>query len=309
LQLSIIQSWEGNEWQEHVVLLLRTRYPPGGFQEVPDKHRGDFGIEGYSRRDGCVYQCYAAQEPLSTNDRYEAQRDKITGDLNKFVRNQADLLKIFGTLKISRWILVVPFYDSALLVQHCQTKTAEILAAALPYVSHDFVVHVDTDDMFAAEKNALKKRNIVAIDVEASALPKPDVDRWALGNTNAVAALARKAKLLGTLNTPDRVDAFVKRMIGHHLNGQEVLRELHDRYAAVYEEVVKSKASREGFLETLALATADLPPQLLQKTLEQYINDLQNIEVVVSPRTAELLAHEAIADWLMRCPLDFPETP
>jgi hypothetical protein len=64
-----IRGWEGNDWQEHVLTLLRSHYDPGQFQDVPDNHVGDFGIEGYSL-DGCVYQCYAAQEPLSTNARY-----------------------------------------------------------------------------------------------------------------------------------------------------------------------------------------------------------------------------------------------
>src|SRR5437870_4568866 len=91
-----IRGWEGNDWQEHVLTLLRSHYDPGQFQDVPDNHVGDFGIEGYSL-DGCVYQCYAAQEPLSPNARYEAQRDKITTDLTKFIDNHVDLEKVLGT--------------------------------------------------------------------------------------------------------------------------------------------------------------------------------------------------------------------
>lgn len=300
-----IRGWEGNDWQEHVLRLLRSHYDPGQFQDVPDNHVGDFGIEGYSL-DGCAYQCYAAQEPLSSNDRYLAQRDKITADLKKFVDNYVDLQKVLGATKVSRWILLVPHFDSASLVQHCQKKAAEVLAHGLSYVANDFKVVVSNDDMFAVVKTALKLRAIAGVEVLPEALPKPDVDDWALGNTGAVDALERKAKLLGTLKTPGMIAKFVKRQISHHLTGQEILRALHSQYGSVYEEVLKSKTTRENFLESRSMTATEMPPALLEKTLDDYIAELRSLEVV-SPRTAEFLAHEAVADWLIRCPLEFPE--
>ena len=57
--------WDGEEWEQRVQLYLKRRYGPGEYVHLPAKHLGDFGIEGFSR-DGLAYQCYAAQEPLST---------------------------------------------------------------------------------------------------------------------------------------------------------------------------------------------------------------------------------------------------
>ena len=97
--------WEGREWQDYCLMLLHKRYADHSLQEVPDRHLGDLGIEAFSL-DGCAFQCYAALEPLSTQNLYEAQRDKLTGDLNKLEKNKVELKKILGGLKRSspgRW--------------------------------------------------------------------------------------------------------------------------------------------------------------------------------------------------------------
>src|SRR5580704_2897009 len=145
-------------------MLLRLHYGPGQFVDVPAKHGGDFGIEGFSR-DGCAYQCYAAEEPLATNDLYEKQRDKITMDLFKFVKNRLHLIKLFTTTKISRWILMVPRFESTRLIQHAGKKAEEVRASNLPYVVVDFQVCVETDDLFAVERAALLKNGLTQVSL------------------------------------------------------------------------------------------------------------------------------------------------
>src|SRR2546430_2916401 len=73
------------EWQELVVQLLYLRYPIGQFQPIPDRDRGDCGLEGFSR-DGVGYQCYAVEEPVTTAELSKKQKKKITNDLLKLVR-------------------------------------------------------------------------------------------------------------------------------------------------------------------------------------------------------------------------------
>jgi hypothetical protein len=120
---SHVRIFEGDEWENYIQLLLKRHYGPGNYQEVAAKHCGDYGIEGYSM-DGCVYQCYATQEPCPTQQRYEAQRNKITADIGKFIKNKANLIKLFGETSIRRWILVVPTSESAQLVDWGLNKSA-----------------------------------------------------------------------------------------------------------------------------------------------------------------------------------------
>jgi len=56
--------------------LLKRHHGHTNYQEVPAKHGGDLGLEGFSTN-GCAYQCYAAQGYRDTNSLYEAQRDKM----------------------------------------------------------------------------------------------------------------------------------------------------------------------------------------------------------------------------------------
>src|SRR5437588_2907309 len=133
----------GEEWQNWANKLLTCHYGPTNYQKVPDNDRGDSGIEGFTITEGHAYQAYGCEgEPLKTADRYEKHRDKVTEDINKFIQNQAILSKIFGLVKITRWVLFVPYFDSKEIVIHASKKTTEVLDAKLPYVSDTFRVSV-----------------------------------------------------------------------------------------------------------------------------------------------------------------------
>lgn len=77
------QFWSPDDWQLAVNLWLTARYGLGSYQKVPDRHVGDFGIEGFST-DGNAYQSYAPEALTTAKDLYEKQRDKMTADINKF---------------------------------------------------------------------------------------------------------------------------------------------------------------------------------------------------------------------------------
>ena len=77
----------GTQWQDWADMLLQRHYGSGGYQKIPDKVKGDAGIEGFSMS-GCAYQVYGPEEPLSTSERYEKHRNKITRDINKFIKKR-----------------------------------------------------------------------------------------------------------------------------------------------------------------------------------------------------------------------------
>src|SRR4051794_12412657 len=105
-------TWSGDDWQAYCELLFQKRHEPAGYVRVPDKDRGDLGVEGYTiDGSGCIYQCYAS-EAVDVRGLYEAQRDKITRDLGKLVKNRVGVANLFGTHMMRIWILVVPWYDS-----------------------------------------------------------------------------------------------------------------------------------------------------------------------------------------------------
>ena len=191
----------------------------GNYQEVPAKHVGDFGIEGYST-DGCVFQCYATEEPRSTQERYEAQRNKITTDIGKFIKNKPELSKLFGTTQIKRWILIVPLYDSATLVQHASKKSEEVLRASLPYIANDFKVIIQTDSCFAKEKNELANAGSFDIDIRNTDINLNDRENWITNNQGLIDNLTQKASKIPKLASDNKIEDFKDSMVDHYLRGQ-----------------------------------------------------------------------------------------
>jgi len=59
--ISATEQFDGDEWQEFIVQLLYLRYGTD-LVEVPDKHKGDRGIEAFTN-DGCAFQCYSPESP------------------------------------------------------------------------------------------------------------------------------------------------------------------------------------------------------------------------------------------------------
>ena len=71
----IRESWDGGEWQAYCRTLLAMKYGEN-VQFVPDRDRGDGGLEAYRLDDGVAYQCYAAQNAYDVAALTEAQKRK-----------------------------------------------------------------------------------------------------------------------------------------------------------------------------------------------------------------------------------------
>ena len=55
------RDWKGDEWQEFALQLVQRRHGAENVQVVPDKVKGDAGLEFFTTC-GCLYQCYAPEE-------------------------------------------------------------------------------------------------------------------------------------------------------------------------------------------------------------------------------------------------------
>ncbi|PZV10279.1 MAG: hypothetical protein DCF32_00225 [Leptolyngbya sp.] len=304
MSTSRLRMWEGKEWEKYIQRLLQMHYGIGNYQEIPDKHGGDFGIEGYST-DGCAYQCYAAQEPLSTKQRYEHQRNKITTDIGKFINNKTELVKTFGHTVINRWVLVVPLSESASLVQHASTKAKEVLDAKLSYVSDDFKIIIITDDSFKKEIQELAYIGAIDIVLPEIEVTPEDCNNWISENDGLVGRLNEKALKIPKLKPEEKRQDFISSIVSHYLRGQNSLDKFNKDYPDIYARLNNCKRTYEKQLETLSLISNNPAPQHLTEALEKYRIELENTINNLPNTTIQNLAWEGISDWLIRCPLDF----
>lgn len=301
------QVWShgGDEWEDRILVLLKRKYGPN-FVEIPDEDKGDYGLEGFSR-DGYAYQCYAAENPLTPKILYKRQRDKITTDINKFVENKDGLLAILGPTKISHWILVVPFWSTKELLKHAENKAEEIRELCLPHVKEDFFITVEIEDYFAVELAQIYGSRLPKLLIEPEAPFKDTCENYIDCNNELINNLERKIKLMFPFRSFELKEKLKINFINRYINGQNVLDKLNFTYPELYSKATKIKDNREDFLEIESMLSISKPSDFLYTTIDKYTNELSEELQGLDSHTIEILTYEAISDWLLRCPLDFPD--
>jgi hypothetical protein len=295
----------GEEWQRWANKLLTTHFGASEYQTIPDNDKGDAGLDGFTITKGEAFQAYGCEEPVSTQQRYEAQRKKITRDIKKFIDNQAVLQRIFGGVRITRWILFVPHFDSKEIVAHAATKTDEVLGAKLPYVAIGFRVIVSQEDDFAVARDQLIGAGSRKLTVTGATTSAAEQDNWASSHHDLAAKLDLKLKKVPTIASEEQRQAFRKNVLKWHLDGQAIHQALR-AYPEVYEKVVRTKAMRENGL-AMTLMSEDTAQSILRASMTELREAFEREVHMLSNLDIDSLTYEAVADWLLRCPLDFPE--
>ena len=294
----------GEDWQRWCDQLLQLYYGPGEYQKIPDNQQGDAGLEGFSNS-GHAYQAYGPDEPLATDQRYKKHRTKITNDIRKFIENEDILSQIFGTVKIKRWILLVPFFDSKEIVKHASKKTKEVIDRKISYVDTDFQVMVQDEDAFAREREQLVKAGLTSISVNGD-VADLEIEEWADENNELISTLDAKISHIKTISPDSNKFKIRNEMIKLYLNGQNVLNDIRE-YPSVYENIITVTRERERYLATETIMSSTSNHQIFLDSLDKIKNTLASDVPGVARGTLESLAWGTLADWLIRCPLDFVE--
>jgi len=292
------------DWQQLILRLLKMRYSAGQFIEVPDTVHGDCGLEGFTR-DGTAFQCYAAEEPVTVGELTKRQKAKVARDLRKLIANATKLQPILGNTILNRWVLVVPRWEDKQLQAYAEQIVGEVRKANLPFIGADFSAAIATGDDFLAERQQLATRRIEALRITAEELKATECEDWAEANDAFIQNLDRKV-LVVCHKKAEQARRLRDEYVRHYLRGRNALDKLRNQYPQVYEVAHRVKQDREVFLASESLIPDSLPPQKLRETLERLRKELQSNLPGMADFTIEQLIYEAIADWLLRCPLDFP---
>ncbi len=302
---SQISQLTGDDWQDWANKLLCCHYGPTEYQTIPDGDRGDAGLEGFTRTEGHAYQAYGCEEPVSRKERFEKQRDKMTQDINKFINNRTTLQRLLGTVKVTRWALLVPHYDSKEIVSHASSKTTEVRGHNLPYVATSFQVCVCEEVSFVEARDRLINVRARTLEVTTTPPTAAQIAAWAAANEEPSAILTEKLRRLPTLHTNTARRDFHNKLLDWYLRGRDVLDALR-QHPDVFVKVSKAKSHHETYLAA-AIATGSAPQDLLMSSINDLRQTLEKEVRELHVFSSSSLAHEAVADWLLRCPLDFPE--
>lgn len=284
-------------------LLLKRHYPPGQYQQIPDTVGGDCGLEGFSL-DGSAYQCYAAQEWVDSRDLLTKQKNKMTDDVGKFVKNKEKLSKLLGAVKVSHWNFVVPYWNDKELIEHAAKKTKQVLDEDLPHAADTFRISILTQDDFAVEAQSLANVNLWRFDSAAPSVSPEKLAEWIeqRSNIGLVANVRQKATRLTEGKPIEQRERLQARIIANYIGGNVVLGKLERDLPETYAKVIDYKAGKEANLEAESAITNKVPSEFFEATLQEYRAELTKVPGI-GPNAANTLAWEAISDWVLRCPM------
>jgi hypothetical protein len=299
--ISFSDQIDGDEWQEFVIQLLFMRYG-ANLIEVPDQHKGDSGIEAFST-DGCAFQCYAPEGQTGFAETAAKHKKKITQDIKKFRCNRDDLIKIFGTTKIKRWLLVVPDHCSSEVVVHCQSKTAEIrnFVPPLPYVDSDFQVLTVNGHSFLADEIAkLTTVGGLLVEAEQTVIAPNDLFGFLQQNDEWIGNLDRKLEKLPALSSDQDRAALKEKFFRFHLEGSNAIAYYDNHFPVISDKIRRLKQTKSTSLEI----ESKLQSLTISSTREKFEVELVNCVPALGRQTAMTVSWASIAEWLMVCPLD-----
>lgn len=292
--------WDASEWEEHCMDLLRIRFGHE-LQEIPSGRKRDYGIEAFTR-DGAIYQCYSPLEPLSTKDRYAAQRDKLTEDLGKLKANADKLAELFGDLKVKRYVFMVPRFDGADLPAHASQKASVVRSWDLPFVDGAFEVVAVTDASYPEERARLIALGAVSADIEIPSIECARVEAWAGANEAWIENLVRKIRHLS--DNREKQAEMEDRLLTHYLASEDMLGSLREASPEVWEALETGRNGRMNLLATEQSFDTGEPAKRfidVRDREEQLYRELPGVDAT----TAAHLAWGTASEWLLECALDF----
>lgn len=297
------RAWDGNEWQSYTHQLVQLRHGHQNVQCVPDTVAGDAGIE-FIFIGGTIYQCYAPEETSDLKKAATAQKAKATRDLNKILKNQDKLSGILKGLSIDRWILLCPFLDNKDVVAHVRAQGLALRAHDLPFLAEKFEALVHSQEDFAAEIEGLRQQSVMPLKLPAH---DPNIDIAAEQEGEIGRRLSEKLKrgFKATL-TPQQIAQRRDTYIRAHLHRENALSDLKLNHPALWDRSIQTLTAEEQRLAAVG-ATSVLPGAQLQESVARLEDALSKDLPSMPGAFATTVAVGTVGEWLIRCPLDFPD--
>lgn len=286
---------DGAAWERLCLRMLRGHYQ-ADLIEVPAKVGGDRGLDAFTRS-GIAYQCYAPQEPLSPEQRYLKLRDKMTGDVGKFIDNASDISTLLGPVEIRTWVLLTPQADDRRLVAHAMsTLTPRLREVALPYCTDDITVVVHTHQDYASAYVSLVEQRMAEL-----VLPQPGPPNFSAVESEDVAAMRAKLEKVEGLD----VAAFLQVLLGYFLTGRDHRAHIADHFTELDADLSERLLALERRLEVEYRLIGEAPHRVLAQVIAEAEERVHETLPSLRETQRQALAYAQVAEWLMRCPLDF----
>jgi hypothetical protein len=293
------RQWEGPEWQSYSYMLAQGRHGAANVQQVPDRVRGDCGIEFFTT-DGCLYQCYAPEEVSDVAKAASAMKAKAQRDLRKLEKYKEQIAEILQSVEARRWVLLCPFLDNKEVVSYVRQQGTLLKAKGLSFIAEDFEALVHSQEDFNAEIEALRLRSL-GPPLSVEPLTATEVDAASQGPLGA--RLHDKLSRAFPDESIEQRHARAMSCIKSLLIRDNTLDALRQDHPILWERSVRCLEAEEQRLS--ALGSDGHPATQLRDSMDRIEESLKQDLRDLPIATITTMSVGTVSDWLFRCPLDF----
>jgi len=295
--------FDGDSWEDVFQKIFKKKYLEMGYQEMPASP-GDFGIEGFVKSLGMTFQCYCPDKLYTSEVLYEKQRDKITTDLGKLKKYEAQLLERLGSTKIKKWLFITPSVDHNNLLKHAQCKRDEVLSWGLPFIDDDFEVELQDIDFYASEINQIR-----TVCGEKVSFFEGDISEYVNSEYSDIYSenIARKnAKrcIVDGVFKEDKHKKLNELTINRWLESSRVFKEIEADAANVFYKVSKVISLYEDEVMELCLTWDGKAEDLVKSIKEELALRMKESIPELGPPEIHKISNIMVANWIAHCPLE-----
>lgn len=312
--MSFIEGYmTGNAWEDLCVQCYRIRYQNDDYTVIPAAYGGDAGIEGFTNK-GIVHQCYCPERAYSDNDLYDHQRNKLTTDIEKLMKN-GDRLRALGVPPVTEWHLNIPEYKDSRILAHAETKRQEVVKAKeekpedYVHIADDFHIVIKTAEDFTPEISRIIRTTLTDMRLNL-AIQHSDTPDWSKCDSEKVANIRRKIKAVMLVydDANEAVNQVVGIYVDCYISGLEIMNNLRINFPEIYEEIFQLEQSYKREVSIKTFMNTD--KAMNRSLFENILNDFQSkLERDFSRRFTEAtigeLKHDLVASWLADCSMEF----
>ncbi|WP_374440277.1 hypothetical protein [Epilithonimonas sp.] len=304
----------GDEWEDFCHSCLKIKHQNDNYKTVDASSGGDSGIDGFTAT-GEVYQCYCPEKEYTDKELYEKQRDKITKDIQKLYDYQNSIRPLLNGVKIKTWHFTTPLYKEKSLILHCNDKENLVKGWDLDFIDTDFKIAITDIGHFRQVMiyvlPDIGKVAGSAIDFTVSTPDSSIIDEYKnnTGNNLLINNAIDKNTKLFPQNGVDYSKNILERTnitIEDYLIGENIKKLWSNEFDTQYEKFLRLISTMEREVKKQSTLPFDDNAKKMEE-IRKMVKDKLDIEFpnFLSESNKEEIASAVIADWLMRCPLNF----
>lgn len=301
----------GDQWEEFCHSCLKIKHQNDNYKSVEANNGGDYGLDGFTTS-GIAYQCYCPEKKYSNKELHEHLRDKLRVDITKLKTYKDKLGSLLNGVKIKTWNFTTPrLLTTPDFIVLCNKHENEVKSWNLDFIDTNFEIGIKDKDYFLPEIPVIFQTYNKAIEFKHQIPNSIVIEEFKKENNNnqLVSNVLDKNSKLFPNNGTDYSSQIVRRTsltIKDYIMGEDLKKQWADILDREFERFLRLLSALEQEVEIQSTLPIENKSEKINQLKANIVDKLgKEFPKLLNEADKERLAASIIADWLMRCPLDF----